>query len=59
MFPIWANYDLPKSGTPDFGVPGMTPSDPKRSDTASDMFAQYPPNKRLVTGGYSGIRPHM
>src|ERR1700687_3504266 len=22
MFPTWANYDLPKSGTPDFGVPG-------------------------------------
>jgi hypothetical protein len=25
MFPTWANYDLPKPGTPDFGVPGMTP----------------------------------
>src|SRR5580704_781901 len=24
MFPTWANYNLPKSGTPDFGRPGMT-----------------------------------
>src|ERR1700738_1314594 len=24
MFPTWASYSLPKSGTPDFGVPGMT-----------------------------------